>query len=267
MIRPLPKPPFPQPKPLRLLKEGKVTIAAGFRCNDGIVLCADSLHTISGYVKHHEGKIDTCAMEDFVIAIAGAGTTDYIRTAVETITRPGLEFIDLLQIEIALRDRMLEFFGRHLLPWSNFPESERPMVELLIAVTGKKKTQYHGLFHYAGTSFHRVYEKAIGAGILLADSLIAEHIHSDRVHRNPQTLPQLCSLAVFILSKVKKHVDGCGGYTDLVILDKAGGVAFVDSGKIEELERVYQTLERKTLDELEASIVQQKLPDFLWIGK
>jgi len=212
-------------------------------------------------MKQDEGKIDTCFMGDFVVAVAGAGTTDYIQTAVDAITRRGLEFTSLLQLEIVLRDKLLEFFDRHLLRWSNFHESERPMVELLIAVTGKRKRQYHGLFHYAGTSFHQVHEKAIGAGMLLANSLISEHVHG------PQTLNELRSLIVYILCKVKKQVDTCGGYTDLVILERGGHVAFTNSAEIGQLEHIYEALEKETSDKLRASIVEQKLPDLMWLNK
>jgi 20S proteasome alpha/beta subunit len=241
-----------------------VTIAAGFCCNDGIVLCADSQETISGYMKQYDGKIETILIDRFVIAIAGAGFTDYIKTAVDTIAAPGLKFANPRQLELALRDRSLEFFDRHMARWSNFPESERPTVELLIGVTGRNKQQYPCLFHCSGTSFHRVHEKAIGAGILLANSLVSEHMH---MPGKLFTLEELSSLAIYILSKVKKQVDTCGGFTDLVTLGRGGDVAFAVSKDIDQLEHALDVLEKEASEKLRASIMEKKLPNMFWINK
>jgi 20S proteasome alpha/beta subunit len=60
-----PKPPFPKlgptlkPKPRRPWRKSKMTIAAGFVCSDGIVLCADTQETITGYTKNSTEKIRT----------------------------------------------------------------------------------------------------------------------------------------------------------------------------------------------------------------
>lgn len=239
-----------------------MTVAVGFRCNQGIVLCADTLHTISGYVKQNEGKIQTIYDEDLSIAIVGAGATDYINTSIAEITRPTLEFNEIFQFEETLRDRLLGFFNRHLLPWSQYPEAERPTVELLIAVAGRKRHQYHSLFHYSGTSVYRVHEKAIGAGVLLANELISEYVTQ---HPALKTLEELSSLAIFILSKVKQQVDTCGGYTNLVILDEKASVAFANSAEIERLEKRYDTAEKRARRRLRSEIVDAKLKDLHWL--
>lgn len=64
-----------------------MTIALGLRANDGIVLCADTQQTISGYIKTYDGKVDITAYNDprVVVAMAGAGTRDYIATARQSI--------------------------------------------------------------------------------------------------------------------------------------------------------------------------------------
>jgi hypothetical protein len=61
-----------------------------------------------------------------------------------------------------------------------------------------------------GTAFHRVDSKAIGAGILLANNLTEEY-YDPRL-----SLSELINIAAFILWKVKKGVDSCGGHTDLI---------------------------------------------------
>jgi hypothetical protein len=53
-----PKPPLnAKPKPKRLPERRAVTIVAGFRCKEGIVLCADTLETIPGIYKRDVPKL------------------------------------------------------------------------------------------------------------------------------------------------------------------------------------------------------------------
>jgi hypothetical protein len=75
MLATLPKP-FRPPilKPRRLLKEIAVTIAVGFQCREGIVLCADSQETISGYIKLDQRKVRLqLSAPNRAVAIEGAG--------------------------------------------------------------------------------------------------------------------------------------------------------------------------------------------------
>ncbi len=44
VLKPLPHP-KPKPEPKRLPQVKAMTIAAGFMCSDGIILCADSEHS------------------------------------------------------------------------------------------------------------------------------------------------------------------------------------------------------------------------------
>jgi 20S proteasome alpha/beta subunit len=57
MISPFPKPRIFRPKPRRLQKRRAVTIVAGFKTIDGIVLCADTQETIGGISKRNVPKL------------------------------------------------------------------------------------------------------------------------------------------------------------------------------------------------------------------
>jgi hypothetical protein len=95
---------------------------------------------------------------------------------------------------------------------TGFHETERPGVELIIAMSLRPSPSV--LFHYFGTACHRVSQKAIGSGILLADGLLSD------LSFGVTALEQSASLALYIISKVKNRVDGCGGFTDLIALQK-----------------------------------------------
>jgi 20S proteasome alpha/beta subunit len=255
----IPKPPYhsSQSKPQRLPKEATVTIAIGLSCNEGIVIAADSQETVSGYIKSHRGKVHTIIFPGFtVLAFAGSGQSDYIDTAIEKAIDGLHDLKTIPEIQQALEENLLGFFDKHLARWAYFPENERPTVELLIGVSTAKGA--FGLFHYGGTSFHRIDRKAIGVGVLLADSLISQY--------SSESVEELSSIAVYILSKVKKQVDTCGGFTDLVALRKGGDFALTNSSETEELEKELETLERESIKELKAGILARK-PHLSWLSE
>lgn len=204
-----------------------MTIALGFRASDGVLLCADMQVTI-GEMKTYDGKIvETIFHNDsrLTISIAGAGDEDYIKTAREAllIDFPNDICADILKRE--LKGRLLAFWRNHLLPW---PELERPDIELLIGVTGIKIPTR--LFHYRGTAFSEVSAKAIGSGVLLAADLINSYCHAN------YNLEQLARIAVFILSKVKRGVEGCGGPTHLTALRANADFGFCEHAETVEEE-------------------------------
>jgi hypothetical protein len=215
-----------------------VTIAAALNCREGLIFAADSQETISGYIKQQRGKIRTILCRGrFSFAVSGAGTTDYIEAAYQRIFDQFPEPANLYKIEQELRNRAQAFFDEHIARWAYFPESERPSVELLIGVAGP---DVHGAFHYSGTVLNRVSEShAIGSGILLANSLFAQY------HSYNHTLVETASIAAYVLSKVKKQVDTCGGRTDMVALENSGNLAYVDSATIEVLEKDFENAEKQ----------------------
>jgi 20S proteasome alpha/beta subunit len=233
--------------PPRLPKRKPMTIAIGFHAKDGVVLCADMQRTI-GDMKTYDGKVDLDIFHQSgaILAIAGAGHDDYIQTAKSYLLDGLSKRCPWKTLERDLRNRLLSFFDEHLNRWANFPSIERPSVELLIGVTGKN--QHPMLFHYEGTSFSRIHgSKSIGLGILLAQDLL------DR-YRSIYTADQASSLATFILSKVKKGVQGCGGPTHIVALRKGMDFALTEKKDIEDLE--------KELAEIDGAMNKQFIESF-----
>src|SRR5260370_36405906 len=100
--------------------------------------------------------------------------------------------------------------------------------------------------------------KAIGAGILLANGLIVQH------HNYNQTLDEAASIAVYILAKVKRQVDTCGGNTDLIVLENSGNLAFTKKEEIERLEKKFKKIESAMNQKLTKGIVRSNLA-FSWL--
>jgi hypothetical protein len=191
-----------------------------------------------------------------VVAIAGAGTEDYIDTAQQVLLNDFSEELKQrenlhVSIPIILKERFLRFFDEHLARWAYFPEQERPTVELLVGVTGEGT--YPRLFHCAGTSFHETRQKAIGEGVLIADQLLNQYGFGE------YKVAQLGSLAVYILRKVKRGVAGCGGETHVVALRKGFDFALTDHKEIKDMERRFEELDRTTEKTIATSICESPL--------
>lgn len=235
-----------------------MTIALGLVGNDGLVLGADMQRTIGGYTKTFDGKVPLILYNEhrIAISIAGAGTENYIETARRVLLDDFPEQLEKHQsmplqdrIPYILKERFLMFFDDHMARWAYFPERERPTVELLIGVTGKGL--YPQLYHCDGTAFHKTYRKAIGSGVIMADQLLLQYALHEK------TIQNLSTIAIYILQRVKKGVDGCGGSTSLVALRKGFDFAITDHNQIVKMESDFDELD-KSLDESTVKSICEK---------
>jgi hypothetical protein len=103
------------------------------------------------------------------------------------------------------------------------------------------------LFYYSGTVLHRVERKVIGAGVLLANNLMEQDTSSE-------TLEAKTGQLVYVLWKVKKGVDTCGGYTELVCMKSNGMIAYPTTEHLETIEKAYEQIERDSIRKLFAGI-------------
>lgn len=237
-----------------------MTIAIGLSANEGVLLCADMQKTI-GDMKTYDGKIVETIFHNenrLTLAVAGAGYEDYIKTAREALTSDFPESIRADTLKHELKSRLIAFWREHLLPW---PERERPDVELLIGVTGLQIPPR--LFHYQGTAFSEVDKKAIGCGVLLAADLLNSYC------RATYSLEQLARIAIFIVSKVKAGVEGCGGPTHLTTLRANADFGFCNFKDIcfleEKLQKLESDLDREIADRVTATGAETKI--ISWISE
>ncbi len=115
-----------------------MTIAAGFKCTDGLVLCSDTEYTWDSVLKLPGPKIYTHREPSFSLAFAGAGDVDFIRMAVQRIVNalkgqnPTFQ-----QIEVCVQVIIKRIHQEHLYPFPGITY-ERPTVELLIGIWTKE---------------------------------------------------------------------------------------------------------------------------------
>jgi hypothetical protein len=242
-----------------------MTIAIGFRSNDGVLVCADSQLTV-GEVKNYDGKVDLHVFYEkgkpskyrLSFAVAGAGDVDYIATARTKLMADFPECQNDKEMAVELERRWLEFFNSHLAPWAYFPADDRPYVELLIGVSGTNV--HHRLYHCVGTAFHETTEKAIGSGVILAGDMLSRYAMGNR------TVYDNLVIATYIIAKVKRGVQHCGGSTQMTALRKGGDFAFSEKSEIEQLEKDLLENERVADKELIKSCLAKKI-SLLWMSE
>jgi 20S proteasome alpha/beta subunit len=227
-----PRPAF-RPKFRRLPKVTTMTIAAGFPCSDGLVLCADTQEVIYSYAKVNTQKMTQIKTPEYNVAFTGSGDTGLLEMTIQAMVKALMltdpEPHSIVEVEETLRGVLIEIFNRHVAPYYQFPSDERPNADLLIGV------QYSGmtlLYRAYGTSFFQVHEpQCVGSGVVLGKSLIGQLFDSS------MSIAQGWLVALYVLNQAKTWVDGCGGNTDILLLsNKDKKVTRIPTTEVEDLE-------------------------------
>jgi hypothetical protein len=213
--------------------QGKpMTIAAAFPCKDGLILCADTQETITGYVKTNTQKIRVMQGPHYSMVFTGAGDADLFEMTVDEIDK-GLTRDKVgtgaWNIEESIKKTLAQIFKKVISPWAAFP-NERPSIpKLLIGLQYPAATL---LYEAHGTMIRRCREpECVGMGVILGKSLSGQLFHDGL------SLTQGALVAVYILHQAKQWVDGCGGNSDIVLLsDRDMNITRMPTDKVRELE-------------------------------
>lgn len=247
----------PLPKIPNFPRRSSVTIAAGFKCTDGVVLCADTQETVGDYKKRNCAKItvkpsvnpvppikqpraigDPRPPEvvppnpDLIVGFAGAGDSSFLE---KLIDKAWLRISQVATFEercTALEEGVVEFYERF---WPIYPDSMKPTAELLVGLWSPEEFE---LFKVIGPLVTKVDGYAsIGCGGAEADSL------ADRVYSKKLSLKSTSSVGIYVIKGVKEQVPYCGGDTHLLLMKDSGHVYFENSWKIKWAEEKLRRLE------------------------
>jgi len=241
-----PKPPcLCKPIPKRLERR-VVTIVAGFKSHEGIVLCADTQETV-GASKRNIPKLrfepshraDSGVPEDeLAMCFCGAGNngafmdemTDRAWSAACTATSLN-QACDVIATSIKQYYRE----ASDLYQTGYCPETE--------LVYGVKMQAESRLFYSLGPAIVEKQTYATGGqGLYLADFI------ASRSYRDVLDLKPCVILAAYILFEAKEHIDGCGGQSHIAILRNEETSGCVDSRRIEVMTEFFRDAERKVGD-------------------
>ena len=207
-----------------------MTIAAGFHCWDGIVLCADTQENVAEYLKRDQCKIEIRPEESISklsnaprAIFAGAGYGDFIDYLVDKLWRAmasGGENAD--EMINKAEEELLRIYTQ-LTPI--YP-SGMPDAELLVAVWAK---QYElDLIKINGPIIKReiVYDD-IGYGRILTAYI------ASRLIRLKSTLEDAVPVAIYLIDEARQHVRECGGDINVVTLSREGEVKRYSQSTVE----------------------------------
>jgi hypothetical protein len=181
-----------------------MTIAAGVRCSDGIVICADTELT-AGEGRFDRPKIFAC--EDWLVT--GAGAWDYIKMASDKLTEAFQSILPQTPSEArnTVEQIVTAIYEEHIfkLTSSQFPVYSSPPQFDLIVATRCGDGQLALIKTALTATFLSSHYEAIGIG-----TNVFEYWAKYFLNR-PRTMDVVAYFCMFILREVKSAVPGCGG--------------------------------------------------------
>jgi hypothetical protein len=210
-----------------------MTIAIGYRCKGGVILCADTQETYDG-TKRNVPKliVKESTVPDgppLVLAVAGAGHGPFIDRLVSDMWKAIAGRRNTEQAIAAADDAILDHYDRY----SKSFGGKIPDAELIYAI---RSTEDARLFHASGQIVNECQSQSVGVGHILADYL------NDRLHIRDIGLSYMLQVAVYILKETKKYVDGCGGESHIMVLPDSGPyLPILPQDEVEKREKMSQS--------------------------
>jgi hypothetical protein len=220
-----------------------VTIIAGFKSYEGIVLCADTQETLEHSKRNipklrfepldKNGSSVQESIEDLGVAFCGAGDGAFIDKLAsnaweEASTATSLDEACKL-IEESIKGTYKEF-------GQIYQQGICPEVQLIYGV---KMHHYSRLFSAIGpiVSEKQTYDCG-GVGHYMA-SFLASRMYTEHL-----PVHQCVILAAYILFQSKQHVDGCGGDSQIVVLREDESSGAVEWKRIEVITELLSSSDR-----------------------
>jgi 20S proteasome alpha/beta subunit len=208
-----------------------VTIIAGFKAPEGIVICADTQETQEP-MKRHVKKVRVepkfahirriMGGVDVAAAFCGAGPGPFIDMLIDKAWKQASQTRTLNETCEAIEEEIKRIYREY---GEIFQPGSMPFAEILYGVKAEGESR---LFLASGPV---VVEKAeyetSGIGSDLANYLIG------RMYGSSLNLYQCVILAAFVLLQTKNHVEGCGGQSHIAVLRNDGASGMVEDRRVE----------------------------------
>jgi len=204
-----------------------VTIAAGFRCYDGLLLASDTLYS-GGANNTYGEKIWVLRANDPAVVFAGSGTVGPLTRARDEIERrikPGMSFqrtLDTIDAALLKVDR-------------KFPARDGwPHVQALVAIRAEGHSRL-----YQNVPRETALSPVDAAHVCIGQEALGNYF-AESLFREGMVLEWAEIVAAYLVANCKQFASGfCGGETHLAVVpSKEGSSAFVktDQRYMQELE-------------------------------
>ena len=216
-----------KPKPKWLPKRKFMTIAAGFVCRDGIVLCADSQESVGDY-KWPVKKlvIPKIMVGKTRLMIAGAGFGPAIDTATQKIiSRVGTSQLNYEETLRAIEGVLREIHERDL---AFYPTRSQEDVQFQLLIAFTSTEGYGGLFSTTGSLVKRVETfEVIGSGMVT--NFFAHSLYRKTSWDSPiLSLSEGKVLAAYLIHLAKLQLSSIGGRSQIAAIDDDGEIQVAD---------------------------------------
>jgi len=212
---------------------GEMTIGVGFKCDDGVVLAADTQH--SGALKLRGEKVfEIAGTPGITVCIAGAGRVSLIRKAVELIGKDISKGGASTDIPGVVERVLATVHQKHIYPYQGIEEN-RPSLQLLVGVWTKDAPFYLLDTDQTVPNFVEDYA-VIGSGGNIAEYIIK----TSRGYIN--TVADAKYLAAYAVAMAKTYDLFCGGETRIKTLSQEGAIGTASAGDVRDWELFFEDL-------------------------
>jgi 20S proteasome alpha/beta subunit len=247
MIRPFPKP--PKEKPSRLPWRKAVTVVAGFKTTEGVVLCADTQETVGGISKRNIPKLrfEPSSLHHRIsrhltgeadeLAVAFCGATDngpYLDMLIDEAWEAVKDATSLLEACTLIKQSIKDTYREY---GAIYQPGQLPNTEIIYGV---KMEEHSKLFYAFGPAISET-DRYISGG---TGSYMAEFV-SSRMYDQYLSIRQSIILAAYVLFQAKEHVDGCGGDSHIAVLRNKGTSGVVSWDNVKSATKLVEISDRK----------------------
>lgn len=214
-----------------------MTIAAGFHCKDGVLLCADTEHSAYA-LSFHENKIFKIETAQLKALFSFTGSMHLAHAAIQKCIHK-LKVAKLgtikthYDVALIVEQIVNAEYRKHVTATPD--HNTEPAYQLLLAAWCDAS---EGAAIYS--TWHGVIEQApryacVGAGLVVGHYLLGP------VFTTGMDLDNARILAICTVSAAKEHVDGVGGKTNLLSISHSGVVTPHEWLDVQPVERVLKT--------------------------
>ena len=221
----------PRPQIKRLPERKHVTIIAGFKSEDGIIICGDTQETQGDNKRNvnkirvepqHAEMLKIMAGVDLAVAFGGAGHGPFVDMIIDKSWHAASSTKSITEAASAIESEIKRIYKEY---GGIYQRGQCPYAEILYGIKADGESR---LFMASGPIIVEKEEyETSGTGSPLANYL-ASKMYGARL-----TLYQCLILATYVLLQTKGHVEGCGGESHIAVLRNDGRCGLVDKRRVE----------------------------------
>ena len=222
-----------------------MTIAAGFRFADGVLLCADTQLTYQGVAKVSGTKIFPFEFKRngsrAVFTISGDVKYERggITKCVRTIAKLDLSSVSREELENAISDSLNDYFQKLIYKHPYYRTMGGPDFNFVVGLWSPKDGL--GLYETTDAVITEVSDSDKFAITGVGETL-GRYLGGPMMGHSGYSLTDISTISAHVLSEVKENVDGCGKGSEFIVLTKEGLFSSIGGYGTSHIEDVFAAL-------------------------